>query len=995
MERSRTGRPAYALSPVDAGSTVCSAERVTGVPPLVGRRAELQLVTDAMASPSVPRTVVLAGEAGVGKTRLLGAAVDRARAGGTTVLLGHCLPLTGTVPFLPITEALRELGPEVAGRASPAWRTDLARLVPEWADGPAPETSGPIEGWQRGRLFAALRHLLGSAGCALVVEDVHWADETTLDFLVYASGTAAPIVLTCREEEAGAGRPVGRRLGELTRRPGVTRVTLARLSYAEVTEQITGLLGTTTPRALVDEVFRRAGGNAFFTEQLVAAAVRHEPGLPDDLVQLVLARAGTVSDDGREVLASLAVAGRGLTDTALAAVTGLEPARLGGAVRELVGARLIDRPGADGEYRLRHAVVGEVVTADLLAGERRERHGAVARCLPADVAGEIAEHWAAAGRPGDEMPWRVTAAGRAEQVYAHREAARHWQRVIDLWPQADRPPGVDLAEAYLRALTALDRCGDSRAASPLAERAVRVLTDADPRRLALIHDRVSTYRWIDGRTDTFEPLETAKKLLRDLPPSRELALVLHSYATRITDTNQPPVAQPQFLQALAVADAAGPSAADIKVKIVADLAGCALHAGDVAGGERWMARAGELAALLGDPVVTVRVMLSRADHLWVLNRLEEAAAVCRAALGVAERAGLDEDSNTEFLRARLFEVLSDLGRPAEAEPALPAWAEPTRTGAAAIDRAYFDLLAGNVDAADERLAASLAVVAEENRLYGSYLVPVTEIDLWRKRPGEALARIRQADLDPSFQWGWTGLLLRTAARVCADAAEIARAARDDAALADVRRYAAELVDTHAALDPDPFAEHPYWSWAPADGALWRAELTRVAGASDPDAWAQAAAAWETLGRPHRSAYARWRQAEALLRSTGRTARVRDCLRAAAAAADQHAPLLAEIRALARLARLDLRAGPAAAAPPPVPYGLTSRELEVLRLVADGLSNAEIGTRLFIGKKTASVHVTNILRKLDVANRTQAATVAHRAGLLAGGPERTRGAGLRP
>jgi DNA-binding NarL/FixJ family response regulator len=110
------------------------------------------------------------------------------------------------------------------------------------------------------------------------------------------------------------------------------------------------------------------------------------------------------------------------------------------------------------------------------------------------------------------------------------------------------------------------------------------------------------------------------------------------------------------------------------------------------------------------------------------------------------------------------------------------------------------------------------------------------------------------------------------------------------------------------------------------------------------------------------------------------------LRSAAAAADGHAPLLAEIRKLAERARVQLHT-PAAIAQAPVPeearvrYGLTGRELAVLRLVAAGRSNAQIGAELFISRATASVHVTSILRKLGVTNRVQAAALAERAGLL--------------
>ena len=171
-----------------------------------------------------------------------------------------------------------------------------------------------------------------------------------------------------------------------------------------------------------------------------------------------------------------------------------------------------------------------------------------------------------------------------------------------------------------------------------------------------------------------------------------------------------------------------------------------------------------------------------------------------------------------------------------------------------------------------------------------------------------------------------------------------------------------------------FTGHPFVATIPAERATWDAERTRLTGPSDPEAWAVAAKAWQDLGCPHRAGYARWRQAQAQL----------DAGQPTTAA---HAPLLAQVRLLAERARIPLQP-PAAAvtnAPPRVqarvPYGLTGRELAVLRLLAAGRTNAQIVAELYISPSTASVHVSSILRKLGVSSRVQAAAVAERAGLL--------------
>jgi DNA-binding CsgD family transcriptional regulator len=184
----------------------------------------------------------------------------------------------------------------------------------------------------------------------------------------------------------------------------------------------------------------------------------------------------------------------------------------------------------------------------------------------------------------------------------------------------------------------------------------------------------------------------------------------------------------------------------------------------------------------------------------------------------------------------------------------------------------------------------------------------------------------------------------------------------------------------------PFTDHPFVATIPAERATWDAERTRLAGPSDPPAWGAAAKTWQDLGCPHRAGYAWWRHAEAQLNAGQPPAAATAALQAAAAAAGGHAPLLAQIRALAERARIPLTA-PAGIPQPPSPaeavaaYGLTGRELAVLRLLAAGCTNAQIGAELYISPTTAGVHVSNILRKLGVTGRVQAAALAERAGLL--------------
>jgi DNA-binding CsgD family transcriptional regulator len=264
-----------------------------------------------------------------------------------------------------------------------------------------------------------------------------------------------------------------------------------------------------------------------------------------------------------------------------------------------------------------------------------------------------------------------------------------------------------------------------------------------------------------------------------------------------------------------------------------------------------------------------------------------------------------------------------------------------------------------------------------------------ELALWAGRPGDALAEVQRVlplftvpDLTISC-----GRLLAAGMRACADLAEQARARRDAPAAENAAAAADGLALWVRQMAGAPFADHPFVATIPAERATWDAEQNRLAGPSDPAAWAGAAKAWQDLGCPHRAGYAWWRQAQAQLDAGQPPTVAAGALRAAAAAAHGHQPLLAQVRTLADRARIPLQP-PAATgrkAPPqaatPAPYGLTGRELAVLRLVAAGRSNAQIGAELFISRGTAAVHVTSILRKLGVTSRVQAAALAERAGLL--------------
>jgi DNA-binding CsgD family transcriptional regulator len=306
-------------------------------------------------------------------------------------------------------------------------------------------------------------------------------------------------------------------------------------------------------------------------------------------------------------------------------------------------------------------------------------------------------------------------------------------------------------------------------------------------------------------------------------------------------------------------------------------------------------------------------------------------------------------------------------------------------------RAEIDLLRGDTGAAESRrrlLEASIAGIGSVD-LARESAQRAAELALWAGRPGDALAEVQRVlplftVPDLTISCGW---LLAAGMRACADLAEQARARRDAPAVEDAAAAAAGLASWVERMGGVPFTDHSFVATIPAERASWEAEQARLAGPSDPAMWGGAAKAWQDLGCPHRAGYAWWRQAQAQLDAGQPRAVAAAALRAAAAAADGHQPLLAQVRTLADRARIPLQPSAATGrkAPPqaatPAPYGLTGRELAVLRLVAAGRSNAQIGADLFISRGTAAVHVTSILRKLGVTSRVQAAALAKRAGLL--------------
>ena len=1001
---------------------------MTGSSAFVGRARELSGLWSALAGDT--RLLLVVGDAGVGKTRFVSEGLRlapeglRRPPGGAPVpIWGACLPLAEKLPFLPVMEALDALGRlddgallDSALAAAPQYaRAEAGRLLPRLQS--ADPGGGRPRGWQRGRMFAGVAELLAAAarpaGLVVVVEDVQWADSATLDFLTFLarSGPAGliTVVATCRSDEVLLEPHVTQWLAHLRGSRQVEEIRLSPLSREEAAEQVAALMGAPPPAGVADELYARGEGNPFFTEQLVADVLARPAGmgparaagLPARLAELLATRASGCGDAARVALAALAVAGLPLTEEQLREVSGLSLAALHEAVRELAAAQLLAEASADRRYGTRHALLAEAVAAGLLPGERRVLHERTARALEASggdvLAAEAADHWAAAGDAAEELRARVAAAVAAERVFGYAEAAAHWQRAIEL-SAAGTEAGMSLPEMYVRASDALYVAGSTESAGMLAEEAYRRFADdPDPLTAAVVHERAGRLR---GLSDVFLggqsapgsglPLVTrALELFAQAPPSAEYAEALFYYGHYLfTGKGRYEAGLDAVNLGFDIARTTGASALIPRMLPIP-----AYHhflCGQMAEGFTVLRRGRALAESAWDGEAVILIDVYESDALLKTARFEDAAGVALRGLRTARQSGLDAFWTTSILAANAAEALIHQGRTDDAAVLI----EPLTDGPPDRDhwlihvyRSELDLLRGDIAAATLRQEQIAAVIGEVSNVDWSResAQRMAELQLWAAQPDRALAEVQRV-ISKVESAGWAifcGHSLATGMRAWADLAERARARRDGAAARAAVAAGDELAATAAHLPADPFASHPFSAAIPAERATWTAERTRLAGTSDPDAWRAAAQEWERLRWPHRAGYAWWRCAEAALNAGERPGAAR-ALQVGAGLACSHAPLRAEIEKLALRARIPLRAAPAAAtrtAKVPAHAGLTSRELTVLRLLAAGRTNAQIGAELFISPKTASVHVTSILRKLGVTGRVQAAAAAERAGLL--------------
>jgi len=1009
--------------------TVPTRERGDGIIPavaprshslFVGRARELARLEQSLdeAVEGSAAGVLVAGDAGVGKTRLTAELVRRAQARGLLAVVGHCVDLgAGGLPYLPFSEALSELArgadPDAARvvREVATARPVLARVTGRAAD----DRSGQ-DAQERLPLYEAvleaLRAVTGQVGpLLLVLEDLHWADTSTRDLLRFLlarlSDDRLLVVGTYRSDDLHRRHPLRPLLAELVRLPRVERVEVAPFDVGELRDYLRVLHGSHVPEYVLDDIRARSEGNAYYAEELLAAVEGlHGDGvpgggarggtgpdvrpvaLPDGLAEVLLARLEGLPPAVQQVARVASVAGRRVPDVLLRAVADLDPftgsVTVEEALRDAVAHHVLVPDGAD-RYAFRHALLQEAVYADLLPGERVRLHAGYARVLSARTdraaAADLARHCLAAHDLPGALSASIRAAEAAASCLAPAEALEHYEQALQLWPvvgEADRPAGVDVDDLTLRAAASAGAAGELHRAVALAQEAVRL---AGGEREAAARAQLARHLYdVERRDEAHAEVTAIRGLLAGTGPSPvrvwaaaiEARIAAYREDVELTRRLVEPALEEARTLGLAAAEA------DLLISL-AIREGADGVADDAA--ER-LARAERRAVDAGNPEIALRAVYNLGALRLETGDLDGALDVLRSGLADASRAGL-ELSVYGFESHLLLVTASVLAGEWDAALAAEAAVQARLPGAQRdVDRAQ--LLA--VRAARDPLAALTATAdllpTARSVPWWSHVVlgPRADAQRWVGDLDGALATValhRRLLEDAGVPYSLGQLcVLGIGTGAAADAAEVAVLRDDGPALARARETAAGF-----AVRAQEVATRggPRFGVLGPEGRAWlarvRAERARADGDPDPEPWRAAVEAFG-FGQRYEVARSRRHLAE-LLAAAGDREGAAEVAAAARHTADElrARPLRDALDALARRVRLDLGGGPAA------PAVLTPREQEVMLLVAQGLTNRQIGRRLFISEKTASVHVSNVLAKLGAGGRAEAVAVAHRRGLL--------------
>jgi DNA-binding CsgD family transcriptional regulator len=941
---------------------------------LVGREDERSRLQEALQHARLGNgsLVLVAGDAGVGKTRL----VDHVSGeSGAPVLWGRARHGAAT-PYGPVVSALRSLlridaqGLDDCGPL----RDQLALILPELGE-PAPESDRPT-------LFEAVRAALGHVARAetavVVLDDLQWSDEATLELLPALAESVSRLQLvvyaTYRSDGLARDHPLRRVRHELRRSGRLNEVTIPPLSSPETGELLTQLLEQPPAPSLVRAIHDRTQGVTFFVEELAHALsltdalVAGRRGLelagggqvpiPDTVRDAVLIGVSDLSPEGRAAAEVAAVAGEEFDLAVVAGTSGSD------GLAELLRRELVTE-AASGRGAFRHALTREALYADVAWIERRRLHVTLAEALETrgGASIEVAGHWLAAREEKRARAWLVAAAEASRRVHAHRDVARALRQALELWPGDEAPElRIEALESYAQSAELSGEVTEAARAlreicAVRAEHGNRLACAHAQRRLAAVHelraDRDAAFAARNAAAEAF----AAEEYLAEAAVERlALANYLRAGANYSASID---------LALSAAADAGRAGRLDLRLRALGTQAVAQAKGGDY---ERGLATVREgLAQALEHDLTEVSaelyqrlsmVLYDGGDYSGANEMLDRALALCPPAA---------EGTHVACVTCLVY-VLRERGE----------WTEALRIGRDLIDAdtavwVAQDLvgsihgLQGRLTSARRLLTASLATASrlghfnttvDATAALARVDAAESKVDAAADRCRSLLARWRSSE---DHHYAIKGLRFGAAFS----------ARRGD--LQDAHRHAEALTEIASETGhPDAIA-----ALAHAIGELALAN-------GDPDSAAEqlsrAVAVHRDLDLPFARAEIELRAGVALAAAGERGPALDLIAHAYRTARTLGARPLAteatrEVTALGESVaeRLGRRAAAHADGP-----GLTRRELEVVRLVAVGRTNREIATELFLSPRTVDMHVRNILRKLDCRSRVEA---AHRAGEL--------------
>jgi DNA-binding CsgD family transcriptional regulator len=966
----------------------------------VGRAEELDLFEDAVAAArsGMPSVVVVQGEAGIGKTRLIAEAAARSLEEHDVLVHGHGLPLTGDqLAFGGVIELVRGLAASYPPDLRDAVPVGARRLLDVW-DSHGSGLAGQIDRLQVFDGFLSLvEHASRHHLVWIAIDDLQWLDASSRDLLLYTvrALSRGRLVLSCTVRDTTAVESWLESTSTLTRQEGAHTIHLPALDDDQTAELVTDLLGHSPSPELLDRIGHLGSGLPFLTEELVAAGLSESGRLPTSARELMLGRVAALPEQARLAVEAGAVAVGPVSHDALCQVLSLSPMEVDGASEAALTAHVWDAE-PDDRYRFHHELLKQAVVEAMGAGRRRDLHlrwagwhtdSPEAARLSALVT--AAHHWTESGNLGKAFDATLAAAELDEARQAPVEQAPLLLRLIALWddvPDAAKRARRDRDAMAVKALKICARAGNF-------EGAMRLVT-AELARPDAGEDRI---RWIALTAARQSALEQLNRPRDDLPETSR-------WAAELVGADDGP------WLSLGCIELGWRLESIAERGLAFELTSRALEAGRRS----------------HDPEVALEVARRRAHLFWSEGRHHEALTEIDAVLAVVEAelperlaGALSEQADyrnaagdpvgavvsanralatiphpsltpRQYANAvdSLCWALLDLGRWEEAEPPLrlarSVYSAGWRSVDLDLDAAFLAIYRGHLAEADAYVRSAWSHFAEgaettnpnmlsaqgSARLASGLLAAYSgDVELARQMLRPLLESCLTGTAAPSFCWR----VVLVAARAEADATTRSgpRGPREPKAsgvapsesLIDLATAAAEVTI-------------PSGDVGRAVNLHLRAEVARWRGDQTPSDWELTIDAWSAVGLRHDEGWARLRASELFVAEGRRAEAVAQAKEAARIASDLGAqPLLDEVLAVSRRARLGLERTPA----PSIGglAALTDRERDVLALVAEGRTNDQIAGTLFISPKTASVHVSHILAKLQVASRTEAAAHWHR------------------